>query len=1038
MASADEIAQILSSTLNPDTSTRISAELKLAESFSNTDTGLTLAHIVLAQDVDLSLRQICSFIALRKYVKERWSPYFSGFRGSAPLPEIKTQIRQAIFQGLSDPNRRVRTLCAHTLSSIANCDWPDEYPDLLTALINLLSSGSPDSIHGAMQVFTEFIKADLTEDQILPVLRQLLPVLLNILGATETHSALTRSRTISVFRQCVTALFMVKDQYPQAVEEATTNVLPIWLEAFKVLLNIDPASDVSNGKSWDGLTVRIQIFKALSTIHTSFARSITRPLLIDFLGASIHHLQSLQPAFSHFYLTDKEPVPTTSEDETIDLAQLISPIIDFISDVTRRGKSKEWLEANLHQLVSVIFNYSQITQDDEENWANNANAFVAQEDDETQAYSIRVAGFDLLSVLAERSPAQTTRASAATIQQIIQSSQQARDGGNNDWWRPLEAAFAAIGSQAEPVFDCVQDEQESGRDKPIDIEYFLINVIPSILSLPQYPFLQGRGFVFASQFAQLLPLQSSGQYLEAALQVVESNEAGVPVKISAIKAVHNFFQGGEDGALAPFAPRIAKDLGPFLSGATEDTLSLVLETLSVVVEVDKGSWVTPDIASSLIQAILDVWHKNNRDPIFISILTDILATLAGATASGVYEAVVKSALPPLNNAIAQAKKEESWIASTAIDLVTSLARGAPESGLGEGFFSLIAPALFASLGEAEDRDMIQNGIECLTLIVRKDCNQIMSWKDAEGRNGLDYVLKLVAKLLESQDEAGGLVIGDLIIHLFRRAGEAILPVLPQLLQAMVARMRTAKTATFLQSLVCPFAFLINNQRDTILDLLESTTIEGRSGLDTLIQTWCENAETFQGFWSSRISTLGLTKLITSERPLLQNLTVKGELIVKPETKNVIMTRSKTKQTPHEFTSIPFPVKALKIIIHDLQSGGDSATITAQGPTFDADSDDGDEDWTEEEKAHQGFKEDEFAFLSEMLGPKGVAFDNDELLDDHDDEDLKNDPVSQMDMQAYLVEFLRNCASHNTANFNQVADQLSVEELLVLRSALGSG
>lgn len=167
---------------------------------------------------------------------------------------------------------------AHTLSSIANCDWPDEYPDLLTALINLLSSGSTDSVHGATQVFTEFIKSDLTEDQILPVLRQLLPVLLEILGATQvsepsvipmrqleinpqTHSPLTRARTVSVFRQCATALFMVKDQHPQAVKEAIGTVLPIWLEAFKVLLNINPISDVSNGKNWDGLAVRIQIFK---------------------------------------------------------------------------------------------------------------------------------------------------------------------------------------------------------------------------------------------------------------------------------------------------------------------------------------------------------------------------------------------------------------------------------------------------------------------------------------------------------------------------------------------------------------------------------------------------------------------------------------------------------------------------------------------------------------------------------------------------------------------------------------------------------
>lgn len=122
-------------------------------------------------------------------------------------------------------------------------------------------------------------------------------------------------------------------------------------------------------------------------------------------------------------------------------------------------------------------------------------------------------------------------------------------------WRPLEAALAAVGSQAEAVLDCVQDEQDYGRAKPIDIEHLLANVIPNILGLSrrfphllstpiapyvavEEPFLQGRGFVFASQFAKLLPLQSSGQYLEAGLQVIESPGAGIPVKISAIKAVH--------------------------------------------------------------------------------------------------------------------------------------------------------------------------------------------------------------------------------------------------------------------------------------------------------------------------------------------------------------------------------------------------------------------------------------------------------------------------------------------------------------------
>ena len=44
------------------------------------------------------------------------------------------------------------------------------------------------------------------------------------------------------------------------MKEATAQLLPVWLEAFKVLLSLDPAQDIVNS-NWDGLTVRMQIFK---------------------------------------------------------------------------------------------------------------------------------------------------------------------------------------------------------------------------------------------------------------------------------------------------------------------------------------------------------------------------------------------------------------------------------------------------------------------------------------------------------------------------------------------------------------------------------------------------------------------------------------------------------------------------------------------------------------------------------------------------------------------------------------------------------
>lgn len=100
-------------------------------------------------------------------------------------------------------------------------------------------------------------------------------------------------------------------------------------------------------------------------------------------------------------------------------------------------------------------------------------------------------------------------------------------------------------------------------------------------------------------------------------------------------------------------------------------------------------------------------HLALLDPIFISILTDIFENLASSPQEGIYETVVKQALPILSNAIMSAKKEESWIAGSAIDLVSSLVQGAPENRLGDGFFQLLAPSLFACLTTAEDRDVLQ-------------------------------------------------------------------------------------------------------------------------------------------------------------------------------------------------------------------------------------------------------------------------------------------------------------------------------------------
>jgi hypothetical protein len=109
---------------------------------------------------------------------------------------------------------------------------------------------------------------------------------------------------------------------------------------------------------------------------------------------------------------------------------------------------------------------------------------------------------------------------------------------------------------------------------------------------------------------------------------------------------------------------------------------------------------------------------HHADPIFLSLLNDILLSVVDAKASGVYEAAVKEALPRLTTSIGNYNASESWVASSALELIGSLARGAPETGLGEGFFAATAPTVFVCMRVAEDRDVLQVGSCSNSLVSR--------------------------------------------------------------------------------------------------------------------------------------------------------------------------------------------------------------------------------------------------------------------------------------------------------------------------------
>jgi hypothetical protein len=70
-------------------------------------------------------------------------------------------------------------------------------------------------------------------------------------------------------------------------------------------------------------------------------------------------------------------------------------------------------------------------------------------------------------------------------------------------------------------------------------------------------------------------------------------------------------------------------------------------------------------------------------------------------------------------------------------------------------------------------------------------------RDEQGNNGIASIFGLLGQFLSPTfSEPAGIFVGDLIMHMFRKAGSAIGPVLPDLSRAMVERLAVAKMPSF--------------------------------------------------------------------------------------------------------------------------------------------------------------------------------------------------------------------------------------------------
>ncbi|CAG8680386.1 6167_t:CDS:10, partial [Gigaspora rosea] len=775
------VYEVLSRVLSPDPNIRMSAELRLRE----------LSNVPV--------------INLKNYVVSHWSSTSETFAGIETTEEVKAIVREVIFNGLSDPSNKIRVASAYVISKIAHNDWPVYWPDLLDLLISLLKTGSPEQVHGAMRVMTEFVTHDITEVQFSQIAPILLPELLRILRSDQVYSYRTRGRSIAIFRHCIEILFICKEEHPEATESfLMAPVIPDWLQVF---INILKQHTTDNEeREFEEYGLKLEVVKA--RIVSNFCSSYEFNGNINQYGWtwSINERDIL--LIDNFTCPMNDFISTCqdSDGEVFGFEYLLFAQFEFVGLSVRKKSAKPlFVQDNgestfLKQVVWIILSYMQMTKEQVETWLTDANQFVADDDDETFNFTVRVAAGDLLEILLEKFPEKTLQALAETTQHLIEESNIARAAGDSVWWKVQEACLKAVGFVSNELITALQDKASEVK---FDLPGLFEHVVFDHLTATEYPFLQGRAFVFASQYAVLLPGELASRYVSEAVCAIQGIGA-IPVKY------HQIY------------------LFAFLDHTIYPLVTDIFEELSSNVDVHSSfqARALPPLANILI---------NNTDPA---------------------------------------------VTASAIDLIASLVKGGP-SPLPSPYIEHVFPPLMHLMLTTEDRSILQNGEICLKYFVQKDCTRIAEWNDVNGKTGLDYVIQFIAKSLQPTESESATFFGDLVVKLIEKAGNRLLPVLPELLRAVAAKLESARTATFIQSLLMIFAHLTLNQKSTVINFMSESVINGKNGLDILLNTWLENHDSFQGHHNIKISAIALSELFLSCDSRIQNIKVKGDLIIKP-------------------------------------------------------------------------------------------------------------------------------------------------------------
>lgn len=996
----EALIETLTAILSAVQEVRAAAEEQIKVLEVTEEFGVHLAELTVDPQGALAIRQLASVI-LKQYVETHWCSQSEKFRPPETTERAKAAIRELLPGGLREAISKVRSSVAYAVSAIAHWDWPEAWPQLFTLLMEMLVSGDVNAVHGAMRVLTEFTR-EVTDTQMPLVAPVILPEMYKIFTMAEVYSIRTRSRAVEIFTTCANLICAIEELEKGAAKALIFPVVQQFTEAFVQALQMPDGPSSDSG-------LKMEVLKAVTALVKNFPKPMVSSMqqILPIVWNTLTESASFYVRTEVNY-TEEVDDPVDSDGEVLGFENLVFSIFEFVHTLLENNKFKSTVKKALPELIYYIILYMQITEDQIKVWTANPQQFVEDEDDDTFSYSVRISAQDLLLAVATEFQNESAVALAAAATRHLQEAEQAKNSGNEHWWKIHEACMLALGS----VKTIITENVKNGRIQ-FDMHGFLANVILADLNLgAASPFLLGRALWAASRFTAAMSPELIQQFLQATVSGLHDSQPP-SVRISAVRAIWGYCDqlklSESTHVLQPFLPSILEGLVQLAAQFSSEVLTLVMETLCIVCTVDPAF--TTSAENKICPLTIAIFLKYNNDPVVASLAQDIFKELAQVEGC---QGPMQMRLIPTLVSIMQAPPDKipSGLCATSIDILTTVVRNT-KPPLSEMLVCQAFPVVAQCTLRTDDNTIMQNGGECLRAYVSVALEQVGQWRDEQGNSGLWYVMQVVNQLLDPRtSEFTAAFVGRLVSTLITRAGTELGEQLDQILRAILSKMQQAETLSVMQSLIMVFAHLVHSQLDPLLEFLCSLPgPTGKPALEFVMTEWMSRQHLFYGQYEGKVSTVALCKLLqhglNTNDKRLQDIVVKGEEIFSPD--EGIRTRSKSAKNPERWTNIPLLVKIFKLIVNELSSVVEANASRANPADWSQDSTGMWEDQEEEE----GEDDDEDEGLAGQLLSDLIAsnkYDDDYYEDDEeDDPDALKDPIYQIDLQAYLTDFLTQFA-----------------------------